>query len=232
VCCAERRREWKKNHPEQTRETQHTYYLAHRDQRLAKSKQWQQDHKDRVRELCRNWKAKNPDKAKASLLWTRYKLKWETYLELLRVQRNVCAICQKPFGSGSPPCVDHDHTTGQVRGLLCRKCNTAIGSLQESSTNAERAALYFQKALTPFGYIRRFVMIRFQDETGISGVGVVACGVEWPDNSVSLRWLGETPSFVNYEQGIDHVEKVHGHGGKTIILFYEAKTCPLTIDKK
>jgi hypothetical protein len=70
-----------------------------------------------------------------------------------------------------------------------------------------------------------FTLHRCDDETGVSGVGVVAWGVVWPDGSVSLRWLGATPSFVNYEgvepssvrQAIQHVQKVHGHNGKTVI---------------
>lgn len=47
-----------------------------------------------------------------------------------------------------------------------------------------------------------------------------------------MRWIGATPSFINYEGGIAHVQKVHGHRGKTIIIFHEAETCPLKIDKK
>lgn len=74
---------------------------------------------------------------------------------------------------------------------------------------------------------RFFTLHRQDDETGVSGTGVVAWGVEWPDGSVSLRWLGATPSFVNYEgmpddselkrMGAKHAEQVHGHHGKTII---------------
>lgn len=66
------------------------------------------------------------------------------------------------------------------------------------------------------------------DETGVPGTGVVAWGVEWPDQSVSMRWLGATPSFVSYEgvspedvttgrKGSTHAQRVHGHHGKTII---------------
>ena len=70
-----------------------------------------------------------------------------------------------------------------------------------------------------------FTLHRCEDETGVSGTGVVAWGVQWPDGSVSLRWLGVTPSFVNYEgvagdvirTGLQHVLTVHGHHGKTTI---------------
>jgi hypothetical protein len=73
--------------------------------------------------------------------------------------------------------------------------------------------------------MRCFTLHRIDDETGVSGTGVVAWGVEWPDGSVSMRWLGKTPSFVNYEGGVEHVRAVHGHHGKTVINFKECNAC-------
>lgn len=78
--------------------------------------------------------------------------------------------------------------------------------------------------------MRCFTLHRCEDETGVSGTGVVAWGVQWPDGSVSLRWQGATPSFVNYEgvdgsavrQAVHHVQHVHGHNGKTVVRWREA----------
>lgn len=77
--------------------------------------------------------------------------------------------------------------------------------------------------------MRYFTLHRMEDETGVSGTGVVAWGVRWPDGSCSVRWLGKTPSFVNYEGvpveaelqrvGDKHVEVVHGHHGKTVLIW-------------
>lgn len=61
---------------------------------------------------------------------------------------------------------------------------------------------------------RRFVLNRLVDETGISGVGLVAWGVEFPDGKVALRWNTEYSSCVWYD-GMDAVVEIHGHGGKT-----------------
>lgn len=51
---------------------------------------------------------------------------------LLARQKNRCAVCKSkaPYGSGDWH-IDHDHVTGQVRGLLCSKCNTGIGMLND-----------------------------------------------------------------------------------------------------
>jgi hypothetical protein len=43
-------------------------------------------------------------------------------------QEHSCAICKDPVTVGH---VDHDHSTGQIRGLLCRGCNTALGGFKD-----------------------------------------------------------------------------------------------------
>ena len=65
---------------------------------------------------------------------------------------------------------------------------------------------------------QRFVLDREVDETGVSGTGVVAEGVEFSDGVVCLRWTSEWPSsVVHYDRGMDSVIHVHGHNGKTRI---------------
>jgi hypothetical protein len=54
-------------------------------------------------------------------------------------QAGCCAICQEPMGT---PAVDHDHDTGRVRGLLCRRCNTGIGMLADDPDRLLSAAAY------------------------------------------------------------------------------------------
>jgi len=61
---------------------------------------------------------------------------------LLRQQGDACAICsRKDFPSG--PCLDHNHTTGEVRGVLCVRCNVIVGSLE--SDIAPLAAIYLKE---------------------------------------------------------------------------------------
>jgi hypothetical protein len=64
--------------------------------------------------------------------------------EMLDVQKGKCLICERTMGE---PCVDHCHTTGNVRGLLCRGCNAAIGSLGDSPELLERAVKYLRGEL-------------------------------------------------------------------------------------
>ena len=66
---------------------------------------------------------------------------------LVERQGNRCAVCRtsKPGGRGERWHIDHDHVTGQVRGLLCGKCNSAIGLLQDDPEIIKAAARYVTK---------------------------------------------------------------------------------------
>lgn len=66
---------------------------------------------------------------------------------------------------------------------------------------------------------RTFELHRDIDDSGISGTGVVAWGVQFPDGFVALRWATETASTVVYEGGIDSVLEIHGHGGNTRVVW-------------
>ena len=60
----------------------------------------------------------------------------EDYEQMLVNQNGVCAICGKPetatyHGKLMPLHIDHDHMVGEVRGLLCRRCNIKLGYLED-----------------------------------------------------------------------------------------------------
>lgn len=69
--------------------------------------------------------------------------------------------------------------------------------------------------------MRVFHFERDVDETGISGTGRVAEGVEFSDGTIALRWLSEHTSTAVYAS-INDVVHIHGHQGKTRIVWEEA----------
>lgn len=71
----------------------------------------------------------------------------EDFERLLTAQNNCCAICARLFSEEREPCVDHDHKTSAVRGLLCRNCNFALGLLGDCAEAFESAANYLRKAI-------------------------------------------------------------------------------------
>ena len=62
--------------------------------------------------------------------------------------------------------------------------------------------------------MRRFELHRHEDETGISGTGVVAEGVVFKNGKIAMAWLSRHASLTIYDN-MAAVEAVHGHGGKT-----------------
>lgn len=68
--------------------------------------------------------------------------------------------------------------------------------------------------------MRRFKVKRIEDESGVSGVGYVAEGTEFDDGFVAMRWLSNKPSITIFAN-IKHVKDLHGHGGKTKIVWID-----------
>ncbi len=83
-------------------------------------------------------------------LLSRYGITLKEYENLLEIQGGVCAICLRPeslkvaaFSRRKKSlCVDHDHKTLRVRGLLCNSCNAAIGKLGDDIESMKRACAY------------------------------------------------------------------------------------------
>tara|TARA_B110000977_G_scaffold15929_1_gene19447 strand:+ start:156 stop:485 length:330 start_codon:yes stop_codon:yes gene_type:complete len=81
---------------------------------------------------------KNKDKIKQSWrkysLRVRYNITTEQYDTILKQQNNCCDVCgehESKFKNSL--CVDHNHSTGKIRGLLCNNCNSAFGKLKENT---------------------------------------------------------------------------------------------------
>lgn len=78
----------------------------------------------------------------------RFDLTTDAYDQQFVHQRGLCAICEKPEvnkdakGKVKWLGVDHNHATGELRGLLCYKCNTGVGKLGDSIVTLESAIKY------------------------------------------------------------------------------------------
>ncbi len=78
----------------------------------------------------------SPEKDRKRKLVRLYNLTIEQYDLILWNQGGVCSICKNPPKEGKKLQVDHNHTTGSVRGLLCSRCNWLVGALEDDSADA------------------------------------------------------------------------------------------------
>lgn len=112
--------------------------------------------KDCTRNYCREWTLRDPVRARygarRSRLRNNYGLTLSAERALLAAQQGLCAICGRPDGGSQNAQSDRvaaheldvDHTTGEVRGLLCGLCNRALGAFNDSPEKLRKAAAYLE----------------------------------------------------------------------------------------
>lgn len=104
-----------------------------------------------ARVALREWVTANPSQyersKRKSHLRKKYGITIEQYEQILLDQGSVCAICKEPPNDprGFRPHIDHCHSTGVVRGILCGPCNKGLGSLRDSLLILNNAINYLSK---------------------------------------------------------------------------------------
>lgn len=110
----------------------------------AKSRAWRQNNTEKAREAVRRWRERNPTGHRRPHLRRRYGIELEAYEALFAAQRGRCAICGRRDSDVVKKvlCVDHVAGTSLIRGLLCSRCNSAIGLLDHDPERLGRAIDY------------------------------------------------------------------------------------------
>lgn len=116
------------------------------------------------------WRSKNPEKAAAAIkramevererykndpefrkrrrAWARYYkygLSQDQFEALVKEYDNKCAGCRSEFNDKNVLHIDHDHNTGQIRGILCVRCNIFLGAIRDSVETLDRLKAYLLK---------------------------------------------------------------------------------------
>ncbi len=106
------------------------YHSWCRDCANARSRIYGTQNRSRRNERLREWRAANPEAARRKDRRARLKRKYgltEADLDAMKNEAaNKCALCDREVKL----VIDHDHSTGRVRGLLCGQCNTLLGWLE------------------------------------------------------------------------------------------------------
>lgn len=113
---------------------------------------WNSKNRAKVRAFQKVWRQKNKGICQNSQLKSMYGITLKEYNELLKEQNNVCAICgngetakQKGLKKKKNLAVDHCHSTNKVRGFLCSRCNTVLGSTNDSIEILEKMIEYLKR---------------------------------------------------------------------------------------
>lgn len=98
------------------------------------------------------WKEKHKERYRERDIWIHRKRKFgvnkEKYYLMLSSQKGSCAICKISFPEETAHRnihIDHNHKTGEVRGLLCMKCNNGLGAFKDNITLLKMAAVYLEE---------------------------------------------------------------------------------------
>jgi len=113
---------------------------------------WKKSNPQKVRDYDKKWHNENNERRKdypSAKRWKQYQLKHlyglslEDFKKILEKQSGVCAVCESSLIEGSI-CVDHNHKTQKIRGLLCGNCNVGIGHFKENEKYLYSAIKYIQ----------------------------------------------------------------------------------------
>ena len=133
----EKVKRWRKKYPEKWKTQYSKYSVDHKEQIQVRRQKHHAKNIETYREYNARWHRENrknqPLKVRAMHLWSSYGMKLDDYNRMFVVQNGVCAACgiSPEYMRHKVLEVDHDHITGAVRGLLCGKCNRALGLVKD-----------------------------------------------------------------------------------------------------
>lgn len=135
--------------PEQ-REASRLRNLRYRENNREKvrktAREWRRKNKNSANQAARKWYRRFPERAKNWSLMKNHGITIDDFNKMFEAQGGKCKICDRKMKKS---CVDHDHSTGRIRDLLCHSCNIALGLLQDSADVARKAAEYLTRHSKP-----------------------------------------------------------------------------------
>ena len=117
-----------------------------KDKKQEYNKEWHKQNKDKRREYKKEYHKQNKDKRREYHLKSTYGIDEAEWNRMFEAQGGRCAICgsEDPKGNHGVFHVDHCHTTGKVRGLLCDTCNRGLGMFYDNTNTLKNAIEYLE----------------------------------------------------------------------------------------
>lgn len=120
-------------------------HKANRVKNNDRSARWARNNRDRRRKIEVRWRKANPEKVRSQKRKSAYGISTVEWGAIFTAQGRVCGNC----GANDPGWyrgwhTDHCHETGEVRGILCHKCNHILGNARDSPEILQRAIEYLK----------------------------------------------------------------------------------------
>lgn len=129
------------------KEQKASWYQKNKENQIERSKKYREANKEALKLARKARKLRDPEKHKEQQrrndLKKKYNISLEDYTKMFEEQEGVCAICG--LTSSKALHVDHNHTTGKIRSLLCGHCNVGLGHFKESINLLDKAKEYLCK---------------------------------------------------------------------------------------
>lgn len=132
----EQHKQYASTHKQQKKKREHRRYIMDKDILTENNKKWRLANKERFAEMNAN-----------GHLRRKYGITLEQYKEMVMKQDSKCSICNQCVDKLT---VDHDHSNGKVRGLLCNACNVGLGNFRDNTSYLRKAIDYLVKSFTTF----------------------------------------------------------------------------------
>jgi hypothetical protein len=140
----ERRRRQYARDRERIAEHVRQYHLSHPEKRPAAWSRYKNKNVERLRDHWFKKYRENPNKFREKEFKRKYNLTLEDIDERLIRQNHQCLLCGKSLVE-TKRCIDHNHETGKVRGILCTRCNTGLGYFRDDPVFLSQAIAYLSR---------------------------------------------------------------------------------------
>jgi hypothetical protein len=131
-------------HSGKCKECTRKWQIKNKERLREYNKNFRKNHKEYFRKYDREYGLKNAERRRSNKYKSMYGISLENRDEILKSQDYKCKCCGKKLIGLNPRlvCLDHNHTTGAIRGILCHYCNTSLGLMFEDPEKIQQLKDY------------------------------------------------------------------------------------------